>query len=183
MVACNHHTSVYSPVDFRKPLDGTAPGVIPASQGSKYDSADAHFLHSCFASCLLALFSCFPVRTCTSFLFSDFMMTGNVFTRLNCTCMNSLNIAVAVNQYSFCLQLSAILFEKTCQPRTPVKGHVCVSHSVPKRLKKFQQVGNLVSMAGCPTKRAMPRLIWRLIISTYLLLRPSKPYKCVPPEE
>ena len=40
-----------------------------------------------------------------------------------------------------------------------------------------------VSIAGCPTKRAMPRLIWRLIISTYLLLRPRKPYKCVPPEE
>ena len=46
-----------------------------------------------------------------------------------------------------------------------------------------QQGGNLVSIAGCPTKRAMPRLIWRLIISTYLLLRPRKPYKCVPPEE
>ena len=33
----------------------------------------------------------------------------------------------------------------------------------------FQQGGNLVCIAGCPTKRAMPRLIWSLINSTYLL--------------
>ena len=30
-----------------------------------------------------------------------------------------------------------------------------------------------MSIAGCPTKRAMPRLIWRLIISTYLLCDPT----------
>jgi hypothetical protein len=30
------------------------------------------------------------------------------------------------------------------------------------------QGGNLVSIAGCPTKRAMPRLMWSLINSTYL---------------
>ena len=57
---------------------------------------------------------------------------------------------------------------------------VCVCQALFQRAK---QGGNLVSIAGCPTKRAMPRLIWRLIISTYLLLRPRKPYKCVPPEE
>ena len=32
----------------------------------------------------------------------------------------------------------------------------------------IQQGGNLVCIAGCPTKRAMPRLIWSLINSTYL---------------
>ena len=67
-----------------------------------------------------------------------------------------------------------------------VHVHVCVCQTLFQRVihSRFQQQGgNLVSIAGCPTKRAMPRLIWRLIISTYLLLRPRKPYKCVPPEE
>ena len=81
MVACNRQTSVYPPVDFRKPSDGTAPVVIPASQGSKYDSAVVHFFHPSFSSFLLALFSCFPVRTCTNFLFSGFKTTENVFSR------------------------------------------------------------------------------------------------------
>ena len=55
MDTCIHQTSVCSPVDFRQPPDGTAPRVIPASQGSKYDGGRCallplffSFLSSCF---------------------------------------------------------------------------------------------------------------------------------------
>ena len=82
-----HHTSVSS-VDFRKPLDGTAPGVIPASQGSKYGSAVAHFFPLCSFPFSLLCFSCFPVRTCTNSFYSGFRMSENVVIRI-ALCMTS----------------------------------------------------------------------------------------------
>ena len=80
--ACIYQTSVSSLVDFCKPLDGTPPGVIPARQGSKYDSAVAQFFPLCSLPFSLLWFSCFPVRTCTNFLSSGFKMSGNVVIRI-----------------------------------------------------------------------------------------------------
>ena len=64
---CIHLSSVCLPVDFRKPLDGTAPGVILARRSidvNPLDSvtADAHFFPS-FSSLILGLvfLSCFPI--------------------------------------------------------------------------------------------------------------------------
>ena len=67
-----HLWSVSLPVDFRKPPDGTAPGVILARRGIDVNpldsvSADAHFLPSFSRLILgLAFLSCFPAHwTCT----------------------------------------------------------------------------------------------------------------------
>ena len=64
-----HLTSVWVPVDFRKPHIGTAPGVILASRGivriqADFTPADAHFLPSFSRIFLgLAFLSCFPVMS------------------------------------------------------------------------------------------------------------------------
>ena len=45
---------------------------------------------------------------------------------------------------------------------------VCVNRPGARTQNFKQQGGNPVSIAGCPTKRAMPRLIRSLINSAYL---------------
>ena len=66
-------------------------------------------------------------------------------------------------------------WKKTCY--SPNGEHVCVCNPVVQGslfpiICVFVQGGNPVSIAGCPTKRAMPQLMWSLINSMYLQAGP-----------
>ena len=89
MDTCIHHTSVSSPVDFRKPRDGTAPGVIPARQGNtKPSPLTVRQMRISYPFLFLALALSFclflPVRTCTRFLFVALKFWINLLKRMHC---------------------------------------------------------------------------------------------------
>ena len=121
----------------------------------------SHTFFPPFASCLSLLHvlssHSFPSRPHIALGLSPGSDNEVWFTVCPCA-FGSLFIATT---YTFVPSVLFLMFSYVC-PRCAHRDSV--------EFALYQQRGNLVSIAGCPTKRAMPRLMWSLINSTYLLL-------------
>ena len=140
----------------------------PWGPGSGWEKSD---MHQQIKICSL------PIRQkrwCDRFEETGFFFTwrnekvsgADLYTLLSrCVCVWNIwtDVKFLPDDVDFCCSFGFRFFDFS--PLDALSTSTAVSMSI----STLEQGGNLVSIAGCQTKRAMTRLIWSLINSTYLL--------------